>query len=431
MGKGGQKQERQVLPWSEISKHNSKEDRWLVIGGEVYDITNWSKIHPGGPRLIGHYAGQDATEAFGAFHKREEVRKYLKPLHIGSVAEYKDSDIDKDFRDLKQIAIKMGLFEPSYTFYTLMLSQIILLYVMCYFTLYIFGVSWTTVILSLVFHAIAQAQAGWLQHDFGHLSVFKNSAYDHFFHQFTMTFLKGASASWWNHMHFQHHAKPNVIGKDPDVRLDALFVVGDVMPVEVAKERKSSMPFNHQHKYFFALGPPLLFPVYFQSILFKFFIQRKLWGEMALCLTYVFLFFYLMVPFLGGWCSVAFYFSSRCLESQWFTWVAQSNHIPMKIKNEENNPWLRLQIYATCDITPSVFNDWFTGHLNFQIEHHLFPTMPRHNLYKIAPLVKSLCEKHNVPYIVKPLLTSFVDIYKSLKSSGELWEETYNQFHAT
>ena len=41
----------------------------------------------------------------------------------------------------------------------------------------------------------------------------------------------------------------------------------------------------------------------------------------------------------------------------------------------------------------------------------LFPQMPRHNLYKIAPLVKSLCEKHGVKYKVKSLSGAFSDIY--------------------
>jgi len=48
--------------------------------------------------------------------------------------------------------------------------------------------------------------------------------------------------------------------------------------------------------------------------------------------------------------------------------------------------------------------------------------MPRHNLYKIAPLAKSLCEKHGVRYLVKPLGTAFADIVRSLKTSGELWD---------
>lgn len=44
---------------------------------------------------------------------------------------------------------------------------------------------------------------------------------------------QGASANWWNHRHFQHHAKPNVITKDPDVNMLNAFVVGDVQPLEV------------------------------------------------------------------------------------------------------------------------------------------------------------------------------------------------------
>jgi fatty acid desaturase len=86
-------------------------------------------------------------------------------------------------------------------------------------------------------------------------------------------------------------------------------------------------------------------------------------------------------------------------------------------------------LHATCDIEKSQFNDWFTGHLNFQIEHHLFPTMPRHNLYKIQPLVRALCEKHRVPYQVKTLSEAFADIVRSLRHSGEVWlayRDAYN-----
>ena len=59
MGKGGRGQ--QSFKWEEIKSHDSQNDRWIVIEGEVYDVTNWSKRHPGGSRMIGHYAGQDAT----------------------------------------------------------------------------------------------------------------------------------------------------------------------------------------------------------------------------------------------------------------------------------------------------------------------------------------------------------------------------------
>lgn len=47
--------------WSEVQTHTDPKDKWLVIEGQVYNITNWARRHPGGSRVISHYAGQDAT----------------------------------------------------------------------------------------------------------------------------------------------------------------------------------------------------------------------------------------------------------------------------------------------------------------------------------------------------------------------------------
>ena len=62
MGRGGQNPTHPgTFNWDEVKTHKSHEDRWIVIDGQVYDVTEWSKRHPGGSRVIGHYAGQDAT----------------------------------------------------------------------------------------------------------------------------------------------------------------------------------------------------------------------------------------------------------------------------------------------------------------------------------------------------------------------------------
>jgi fatty acid desaturase len=55
-----------------------------------------------------------------------------------------------------------------------------------------------------------QAQAGWLQHDLGHLSVFKSRELNLFCHRFVIIHLKAASSAWWNYRHYLHHAKPNI-----------------------------------------------------------------------------------------------------------------------------------------------------------------------------------------------------------------------------
>lgn len=54
---------RKELTWEEVRKNNGVKgsDKWIVINGEVYDVTKWSKKHPGGSKVISHYAGQDAT----------------------------------------------------------------------------------------------------------------------------------------------------------------------------------------------------------------------------------------------------------------------------------------------------------------------------------------------------------------------------------
>uniref|UniRef100_A0A8C0CL02 Fatty acid desaturase domain-containing protein n=1 Tax=Balaenoptera musculus TaxID=9771 RepID=A0A8C0CL02_BALMU len=109
-------------------------------------------------------------------------------------------------------------------------------------------------------------------------------------------------------------------------------------------------------------------------------------------------------------------FSERFLESPWIAYVTQMSHIPMKMSREENKDWLSTQVLATCNVEQSFFNDWLTGHLNFQIEHHLFPTMPCHNYHKVAPLVRSLCAKHGLQYVNKPLLKAFGD-------TGQAWSD--------
>jgi fatty acid desaturase 2 (delta-6 desaturase) len=433
MGRGGHLQtEQPVLTWQEVKKHTDRNDKWIVIDGKVYDITQWSRRHPGGSRVISHFAGQDATEAFQAFHNDlNHVKKYLKPIHVGEIdgGQSNPEEIKEDFEKLRQTVKKMGLFRPSITFYILSILELIVLEAAAYYIMCTFGTGWIPWIIAVLLHTTVQAQAGWIQHDYGHLSVFQSSKWNHLVHQYTMCFTKGASCDWWNHLHYQHHAKPNVLHKDPDVRLEALFVLGETMPKRVAKEKKKSMPYNWQHRYFFVLGPPLLFPIYFQYMVIKHPFVRKNWLDLAVMCLYYIRFFSCYFPLLGLPGALFFYFIIRCAESHWFVWVSQSNHIPMDIDDDKALPWLPLQLNATCNVEKSWFNDWFTGHLNFQVEHHLFPTMPRHNLYKTSALVKSLCEKHNIPYVVKPLMTAFRDVVGSLKHSGQIWAAYYHAYH--
>ncbi|NXS39526.1 FADS2 desaturase, partial [Balaeniceps rex] len=422
MGKGGEKGGESGEPetqlrcytWEEIQKHNLRTDKWLVIERKVYNVTKWANRHPGGHRVISHCAGEDATDAFQAFHINPTlVQKFLKPLLIGELSpgepsqdRDKNSQLVEDFRTLRKTAEDMNLFRANPLFFSLYLGHIIAMEVLAWLMVSYFGTGWITTLILACILTTSQAQAGWLQHDFGHLSVFKKSSWNHIVHKFVIGHLKGASAKWWNHRHFQHHAKPNIFKKDPDVNMLHIFVLGDTQPVEVRQSGLTVKVLREQREAgSSSLTPRKLTPVG-RWVLKLMYIQHAM-GKMKTILRISKL---ELVFFFQGVGSSLLTKRQKFLESHWFVWVTQMNHIPMEIDCEKHRDWLSSQVAATCNIEQSFFNDWFTGHLNFQIEHHLFPTMPRHNFWKVKPLVKSLCAKYGVQYEEKPLGKAFVDI---------------------
>uniref|UniRef100_A0A8C6KZM4 Fatty acid desaturase 2 n=6 Tax=Nothobranchius TaxID=28779 RepID=A0A8C6KZM4_NOTFU len=410
----GSEKETGVYTWEEVQRHCSKNDRWLVINRKVYNITQWARRHPGGSHVIGHYAGEDATVSIS-----------FLSLLISLFSLPTWATIIEDFDHLRAQVEKEGLFQSRPLFFCLHLGHILLLELLAWLMVSYWGTSWTLTLLCAVMLATSQSQAGWLQHDFGHLSVFKKSKWNHLVHKFVIGHLKGASASWWNHLHFNHHSKPNVLSKDPDVNMSGIFVLGNVQPVEYGIKKIKHLPYNHQHQYFFLLGPPLLIPIVFNLQVLNVMISRRNWVDLSWYLSFYVRYFYCYVPLYGLFGSLALILFVRFLESHWFVWVTQMNHIPMNIDYERHQDWLTMQLQATCNIEQSFFNDWFSGHLNFQIEHHLFPRMPRHNYHLVAPRVRALCEKHRIPYQLKTLWQAMTDVVSSLKSSGDLWLDAY------
>ncbi|XP_044281985.1 acyl-CoA (8-3)-desaturase-like [Varanus komodoensis] len=424
--------------WDEIGLRTKQEDpnreMWLVIDRKVYDISSFHRRHPGGSRILNSHVGEEVTDAFAAFHVNKPlVKKFLNSLLIGELAPdqpsfepSKNELLIKDFRALCTTVEKMGLMKPNTSFFLALLFHILVLDAAAGLTLFYFGTSLLPFIASLVLLTIAQVQASWLQHDLGHLSVFQKTKWNRLLHRFVMCHLIGASASWWNLLHSQHHAKPNCFSKDPDVDIHPfLFTLGKSLSVELGTKKIKYMPYNYQHKYFSFTMPPLLFPVFFHYHTFYVAFKKKFWVDLAWQASHFIRLLLVYGSLLGIKSFLLYYFSFRMMESSWFVWVSQMNHIPMNIDYDKNLDWVSTQLQATCNVEQSLFNDWFTGHLNFQIEHHLFPRMPRHNFWKVSPLVKSLCAKHGIDYKCKSLLTAFADILHSLKDSGELWLDAY------
>ncbi|KAK1921536.1 FAD binding domain-containing protein [Papiliotrema laurentii] len=69
----------------EVAKHNKEDDCWVIIDGEVLDVTNFLNDHPGGAKAILLYAGRDATEEFAMIHPPNAISKYAPDTVIGKL----------------------------------------------------------------------------------------------------------------------------------------------------------------------------------------------------------------------------------------------------------------------------------------------------------------------------------------------------------
>ncbi|KAL3901655.1 MAG: hypothetical protein SGCHY_000430 [Lobulomycetales sp.] len=69
----------------EVAKHNTEDDCWVVVNGEVLNATPFLPDHPGGKKAILIYAGKDATEEFNMMHKPDVVEKYAPEIILGKL----------------------------------------------------------------------------------------------------------------------------------------------------------------------------------------------------------------------------------------------------------------------------------------------------------------------------------------------------------
>lgn len=142
------------------------------------------------------------------------------------------------------------------------------------------------------------------------------------------------------------------------------------------------------------------------------------WERACLALHYAWVFgaaFGLLSP-----AKAVTYFAVAQLSSGFFlSFVFIMSHNGMEVYNDGRN-FIMMQMAATRNIDRSIFNDWFTGGLNQQIEHHLFPTLPRHNLHKAQKLMRELCSKHGVYYEECSLGLGFARVVARLREVAKL-----------
>merc|ERR1711990_944240 len=101
---GGAKKERKAkssggggggYTMAEVAKHTVKGDCWVVVAGQVLNVSNFLPNHPGGELAILTFAGKDATEEFNMIHPPDVIPKYAPDAIIGVLGGGDDADVEK------------------------------------------------------------------------------------------------------------------------------------------------------------------------------------------------------------------------------------------------------------------------------------------------------------------------------------------------
>jgi len=95
------------------------------------------------------------------------------------------------------------------------------------------------------------------------------------------------------------------------------------------------------------------------------------------------------------------------------------NHKAMPLLEQDSQvDFLSRQVLTSRNVFAHPITDFWYGGLNYQIEHHLFPSMPRNKLREAQPIVKDFCSAHFIAYHETSVLQSYREILQHLHEVG-------------
>ncbi|MGP2440353.1 fatty acid desaturase family protein [Streptomyces sp. JW3] len=267
--------------------------------------------------------------------------------------------------------------------------------------------------LAVVFGQLALAA-----HDLAHRQVFSRRRPSEAGGLLTANLLLGMSYGWWMNKHTRHHANPNHEEKDPDVSPDILVWSRRQARAAVGIARFVG---KHQAALFF----PLLT---LEGLNLSFNSFKALRGpsmkrpvlEGALLAGHFAVYFGGLFTVLSPGKALVFVAVHQGLFGIYLGSVFAPNHkgMPM-IEAGTQLDFLRRQVLTSRNVRGGAFIDALMGGLNYQIEHHLFPSMPTPALARAQRITERYCAELGVPYHQTGLLASHREALRHMRGVGE------------
>lgn len=322
-----------------------------------------------------------------------------------------------EFTTLAKSIREQGLLRRRYGYYWTKLVALPLVLAGGLIVFILIGDTWWQ-LFTAAFLAILFTQIAFLGHDSAHRQIFVSGKWNDWASIVLGDLLVGMSYGWWQHKHTRHHANPNKLGVDPDIELPVIIVTPDGTP---PKSRLLKWLRSHQGVFFFPillLEGVSLHASGVRRVFARGELKRR-WVEIVFLLTRLIGFPLLVFIVLSP--GIAFVFLTVQLGIFGFYMGASfaPNHKGMPVvPRNASLDFLRRQVMMSRNIRGTRLLDAAMGGLNYQIEHHLFPSMPRPHLRKAAPIVAEYCRTHDVPYMQTGLLVSYAIVVRYINRLG-------------
>jgi hypothetical protein len=229
MGKGG--------------KADGENALTVLLHGKAVDVSDFSRRHPGGSKVLRIFRDRDATEIFESYHS-ERAKKMMQAMisnadAAGTVHTERTLAIMADFKALDEKAHSLGCYKTSWP-HELMKLTLVFGSLAIGATMMHASVAMST--YSIMFFAVGmflfcfgEYQAGWVGHDYAHHSVFRSVLWNDAFASVLGGVVQGYDLGWWKARHNTHHTCTNEEGNDPDIKTAPLltYVSNALNPAKV------------------------------------------------------------------------------------------------------------------------------------------------------------------------------------------------------
>ncbi|MFC4020801.1 fatty acid desaturase family protein [Micromonospora sp. GCM10011542] len=322
-----------------------------------------------------------------------------------------------DYADLSRQIRAAGLLERRTAYYAVRIGLVVGSFAGLWALFFVLGESWWQLGVAVAL-AVVIAQAGFLGHDAGHRQIGRSRRADDLIGILHGNLLTGISYGWWVDKHNRHHAHPNTEGKDPDITVAPLSFTAD----QARRQRGLGALFvRHQAYLFFPLL--LLEGLHLHALSLRAVLGRRRLARRPVEAG-------LLALHLGGYLAAVFLVLNPA-QAITFILVNQGvlglylgcsfapNHKGMPILGAEDNlDYLRRQVLTSRNVRGGWLLDTALGGLNYQIEHHLFPSMPCPNLRRARPLIQRFCAEHGIAYHETSLGRSWAEGLRHLNDIG-------------